>query len=69
MSGEGGPGPTARIQDPHMGSLHTYVRTYLHIHTYMHAYIHTYACTDRHMNVEAYIHLRVIIFKFPMKMK
>ena len=26
LSGEGGPGPTARIQDQHMGPIHTYVR-------------------------------------------
>ena len=38
---QGGPGPTARIQDLHMGPIHTYVC------------IHTYACTDRHMNVLA----------------
>ena len=44
--GGGGPGPTARIQDPHMGTLHTYVR-------YISIYIYTYACTDRHMNVHA----------------
>ena len=39
--GGGGPGPTARIQNPHMGPIHTYVC------------IHTYAFTDRHMNVFA----------------
>ena len=42
LSGGGGPGPTARIQDPHMGPIHTYVC------------IHTYAFTDRHMNVLAH---------------
>ena len=44
--GGGGPGPTARIQDPHMGPIHTYVR--------IQTYIRTYACTDRHMNVHAH---------------
>ena len=43
VRGGGGPGPTARIQDPHchMGPIHTYVC------------IHTYAFTDRGMNVLA----------------
>ena len=31
---KGGPGPTARIQDPHMGQ--TRVRTHAHIHTHKH---------------------------------
>ena len=39
LSGEGDPGPTARIQDPHMGQIRTYI----------HTYIHTYACTKRHL--------------------
>ena len=48
---------TARIQDPHMGPISTYVhmracvRTY--VRTYVHTYVHTYACKDRHMNVHA----------------
>ena len=39
----GSPGPMARIQDPHMGPIHTYVCIQTNIHTC--------ACTDRHMNV------------------
>ena len=47
--GDGGSGPTARIQDPHMGPIHTYVRTYACTHTHT----HTHTCTGRHMNVHA----------------
>ena len=43
--GGGGPGPMARIQDLHMGPIHTYVP--------IQTFIHTYACTDRHMNDHA----------------
>ena len=48
--GGGGPGPTARIQDPHMGPIRTHARTHArarahthtHTHTHIHTYIHTY---------------------------
>ena len=62
VRGEGGPGPTARIQDPHMGPIHMYVRThtYIGLHTYIHRptyvhKIHTYACTDVHMRPNYFI--------------
>ena len=47
---KGDPGPTARIQDPHMGPIHTYVRsirTYVRsIHnTYIHRQTDRYTCT------------------------
>ena len=45
----GGPGPTARIQDQHMGPIHMYVHTYIHTH----ARTHANTCTGRHMNVHA----------------
>ena len=48
---KGGPGPTARIQDPHMGPIHTCVRMHARTHTRTHT--HTHVCTDRHMNVHA----------------
>ena len=47
QGGGGGQGPTARIQDPHMGPIHTHARARTDAHT------HTFACTDRHMNVHA----------------
>ena len=48
LSVEGGPGPTASLQDPHMGPIHTYVRTRTHTPTHTHV-----QKTDRHMNVHA----------------
>ena len=55
LSGEGGPGPTARIKDPHMGPIHTYVHACMHAYTHMHAHTHarTLAHTHRHVNVLA----------------
>ena len=47
----GVPGPTARIQDPHMGPARTYTHTHTHTHTHIHTYIGMYR--DRHMNVHA----------------
>ena len=32
LSGWRGPDPTARIQDPHMGQIHTNTRTHTHTH-------------------------------------
>ena len=49
----GGPGPTARIQDPHMGPIHTYLHACMSACMHTHTHIHIYACTDRHMNVHA----------------
>ena len=48
LSVEGGPGPTASLLDPHMGPIHTYVRTRTHARTHTHV-----QTTDRHMNVHA----------------
>ena len=31
LSGKWGPGPTARIQDPHIGPIHTYVRACMYV--------------------------------------
>ena len=42
----GGPGPTARIQDPHIGPTRT--------HTHTHTYIHTHVQPDRQVNVHAH---------------
>ena len=56
LSVEGGPGPTASLQDPHMGPIRTYVRTRTHARTHprTHARTHTHVqTTDRHMNVHA----------------
>ena len=52
LSVEGGPGPTASLQDPHMGPIHTYVRTRTHPRTHTHTHTHVQT-TDRHMNVHA----------------
>ena len=48
---QGGPGPTARIQDPHMGPIHTYVRMYTYIRIYRQA--HECSCTGRRMDIHA----------------
>ena len=57
LSGEEGPGPTARIKDPHMGPIHTFVHACMHTNTHMHvhmlAHTHTHTHTHRHMNVLA----------------
>ena len=52
LSVEGGPGPTASLQDPHMGPIHAYVRTRTHAPTHTHTHTHVQK-TDRHMNVHA----------------
>ena len=48
LSVEGGPGPTASLQDPHMGPIHTYVRTRTHARTHA----HTHTCTDNRQTHE-----------------
>ena len=55
LSQAGGPGTTARIQDPHMGPIHTYVRIHACMHTYIHTHVQTgtlcmfmHRQTDRH---------------------
>ena len=57
LSGEGGPGPTARIKDPHMGPIHTYVHAYTH--TCTHARTHTQArecsCTGRWIDIHVHV--------------
>ena len=50
LSVEGGPGPTVSLQDPHMGPIHTYVRTRTHPPT--HARTHTHTCTDNRQTHE-----------------
>ena len=52
LSVEGGPGPTASLQDPHMGPIHTYVRirTHAHVQTtdtwmFMHRQTDRHTCT------------------------
>ena len=64
LSGEGGPGPTARIQDPHMGPIHrnkrTYVRTYVSIHPCMHCHSQKYTCMHSCIHntyIHTYIHM------------
>ena len=54
LSGEGGPGPTARIQDPHMGPIHRIrtnvtLRNCVHacVRTHIHTYIDTHGQTGR----------------------
>ena len=42
LSVEGGPGPTASLQDPHMGPIHTYVRTRTHAPTHARTHAHTH---------------------------
>ena len=54
VRGEGGPGPTARIQDLHMGPIHTYVR----IHTYIG--LHTYICRYRQAHETKLFHFHRI---------
>ena len=53
LSGEGGPGLTARIQDPHIGPVHR-IRTYVLacvracVRAHTHTQTHTPTQTDRH---------------------
>ena len=53
LSGGGGPGTAARIQDPHMGYIHTNVRTYVHT-TYTHARTHARTHTHTHTYILMY---------------
>ena len=68
LSGEGGPGPTARIQDPHMGPIHTYVhmhtcivciqaRSQTHIRIYIRMYrqAHVCPCTGRRIDIHVQV--------------
>ena len=50
--GGGGSGPTARIQDPHMGPIQ-YVRTHARTHTYRQA--HEYSCTGRRIDIHVHV--------------
>ena len=53
LSVEGGPGPTASLQDPHMGPyipMNVHARTHPRTHAHTHTHVQT---TDRHMNVHA----------------
>ena len=59
FSVEGGPGPTASLQDPHMGPIHTYVPTRTHTHTHTctdNRQTHECSCTGRRIDM---IHVHV----------
>ena len=48
--GGGGQGPTARIQDPHMGPIHTHARARTHTHIHTHVQTDTWMFMHRQTN-------------------
>ena len=60
LSVEGGPGPTASLQDPHMGPIHTYIPTRMHAPTHSHTcadnrQTHECSCTGKRIDIHVHV--------------